>query len=82
MTRQWRNVGSVRALLGAFLVAAVPACLASLIAPVLFWVVGVPMFAAWMWFVQMAPDRVLYCPWCMKRVKAGADACHHCGRSV
>ena len=27
-------------------------------------------------------DNVLYCPFCKKRVKMGAQACHHCGRNV
>lgn len=27
-------------------------------------------------------DQELKCPWCSKRVKLGAAACHHCGRIV
>lgn len=76
----WRNLGSIRALTGAFLVAAVPACLASLLWAPLFWVVGGAVFVAWMWFVQM--PRALYCPSCRKRVKADAATCHRCGMAV
>jgi hypothetical protein len=28
------------------------------------------------------PATVLYCPHCRKRVKLGAESCHHCGRTV
>jgi hypothetical protein len=30
----------------------------------------------------LSRDYALYCPHCRKRVKMGADICHHCGRAV
>lgn len=30
----------------------------------------------------LAGSSVLRCPFCRKRVKLGASACHHCGRTV
>jgi hypothetical protein len=30
----------------------------------------------------LSDEQMLYCPHCKKRVKMGADTCHHCGREV
>lgn len=30
----------------------------------------------------LSRDYALYCPHCRKRVKMGANVCHHCGRTV
>jgi hypothetical protein len=44
--------------------------------------IGVVVFFL-IWAMAAAnTDLVLYCPHCRKRVKIGADVCHHCGRSA
>lgn len=77
-----KNAFSFRLIFTAFLIALVPAFLGSLIAPavgsVLFFLTFIPV-----WLLSAAnPMVVLYCPFCGKRVKMGADSCHHCGRAV
>lgn len=37
---------------------------------------------AWLIMVFGMADEPLKCPYCAKRVKIGAKACHHCGRIV
>lgn len=43
-------------------------------------------FWAWLAFLMFgalfAPGFKVRCPYCEKRVKMGARACHHCGRLV
>jgi hypothetical protein len=77
-----RNALPFRLVFAAFLIAAIPGYVGSLIAPavggVLFFGVFIPV-----WLLSAAnPLVVLYCPFCGKRVKMGADSCHHCGRRV
>lgn len=77
-----KNAFSIRLIFAALLIALIPAALGALIAPalgsVLFFLVFIPV-----WLLSAAnPLTVLYCPYCHKRVKAGADTCHHCGRTV
>jgi FtsH-binding integral membrane protein len=43
---------------------------------------AVPLFFALWLGLSISPTTVAYCPYCSKRVKLGASACHHCGRAV
>jgi Flp pilus assembly protein TadB len=78
----WQTLFSFRFLLGNLLIAAVIAILPSLLWPVLGSVVFFAAFAVLVVVGATNPELVLYCPHCKKRVKAGASACHHCGRTV
>lgn len=55
----------------------------------LFAVIWVPLGVAVFFFVlaiefiaEISGALTLVCPYCGKRVKMGAHACHHCGRYV
>jgi hypothetical protein len=79
---RWANLFSFRVWFAAFLVALIPAYLASLLweplGAVVFAIVGLAVIG-----LAASPyGAVLYCPHCRKRVKAGADRCHHCGQIV
>lgn len=77
-----RNAFSFRLMFAAFLIAAVPGVIGSLIHPV---VGSVLFFATFVvaWLLSAAnPLVAMYCPHCAKRVKTGAASCHHCGRAV
>lgn len=78
----WQTLFSFRFLFGNLIVAAVIAILPSLLWPPLGAVVFFGAFAVLVIVGAMNPELVLYCPYCKKRVKAGASACHHCGRAV
>ncbi len=41
-----------------------------------------PIFALAYGGAILNDANVLYCPYCRKRVKLGANTCHHCGRTV
>ena len=45
-------------------------------------VVIIVIFSVWILGVLFSNNGPLKCPYCGKRVKIGADACHHCGRIV
>lgn len=77
------NAFSFRLLFGALLAAGlVGAAVGSLISEAVGGVVAVAVFVP-VWLLTAAnPMAVLYCPYCRKRVKGGADVCHHCGRHV
>jgi hypothetical protein len=81
-SRNWRNLSSFRAFFGTFVVAGVTAWLVSLVWPAAVGVVAITVAVLWHLTVQMAPENVLYCPHCRKRVKASASVCHHCNRAV
>ncbi len=74
---------SFRVVLGnmalAALVAAGPLYLWEPLGGVIFVLVFVLSYGA---FIIGGDGVMLYCPYCRKRVKAGARACHHCGRDV
>jgi hypothetical protein len=73
------NLFSFRAILGAAAFGVLVAIVPSLIWKPLGYVF-IPAFAvAW---IASGYLVVLYCPYCRKRVKAGATVCHHCGRTV
>jgi hypothetical protein len=47
--------------------------------------VGVVFFPIFLFLLVaqlLDKSHILYCPFCRKRVKMGADVCHHCGRVV
>lgn len=48
------------------------------------WVIYVAFFGTIAVFVipLLTGDAKLKCPACRKRIKLGASACHHCGRSI
>jgi hypothetical protein len=78
-----QNLFSLRVLSVSAVVAFVAAWLGSLVSEPLGIFLGIAVFLlAWLGagFREDAP--VLYCPYCRKRVKAGASVCHHCGRDV
>jgi hypothetical protein len=81
-TRRWANLFSIRALIGSALVALIPAVPAGLLWPPLGTAAFIVAFVLAHLFIQMAPERVLYCPHCRKRVKMDATTCHHCGQRV
>jgi len=43
---------------------------------------AIPLFFVLWLGLSISPTTVAYCPYCSKRVKLGASACHHCGRAV
>jgi hypothetical protein len=47
----------------------------------LSWLALPVLILVW-WFGAANPGTVLYCPYCRKRVKAGANTCHHCQQRV
>ncbi len=81
----FENALTIRLWFPPLLIALIPGGLGTLISPVfsaiLFWGVFLPL-----WFALAADPktvtRVWRCPDCKKRVKPGADTCHHCGRKV
>lgn len=77
----WRKVASVRVWIGAAIPAViVGALLGEVWRPLVY--LWIPLFAVLWLILVIDPTHVLYCPHCSKRVKAGASACHHCGRDV
>jgi hypothetical protein len=48
------------------------------------WIIGIPsMLVGFGVYIGSAfSGEVLYCPACSKRVKLGANRCHHCGQNV
>jgi hypothetical protein len=79
-----KNAASFRLMLGTFVLALVPTAIVAAITP---WkpLATIVLVVAWLglWVVAAAnPLTVLYCPSCRKRVKAGAERCHHCGQLV
>lgn len=83
---QWpsriRKLLSIRVFFACFLGAAIVSYLLSLIwdplGVVLFW----PVFGGLLLMSILNDDAVLYCPFCRKRTKVGAEVCHHCGRHI
>lgn len=78
----WQTLFSFRFLFGNLIIAALIAILPSLLWAPLGAVVFFGAFAVLVVVGATNPELVLYCPHCKKRVKAGASACHHCGRVV
>lgn len=76
-----RRLVSIRILFGCWLVSVLVAVIPTMIWRPLGWV-WLPVFAVLLLGAVFNDDMVLECPHCRKRVKAGADTCHHCGRSV
>jgi hypothetical protein len=60
------------------------AILASLLSGGNKWVIYVAFFGALVVIAVplLTGQSALRCPYCRKRVKIGATACHHCGRSI
>ncbi len=53
------------------------------------WLLVLGFVGAWWWFSAtgngkhyVTPSAFYKCPFCFKRSKLGASACHHCGRSL
>lgn len=81
LSLQWRNLFSMRVWFGAMLLGAIPGALVAQLWNPLGVVVAMLLIAVAI-LASLMPDHVLYCPHCKKRVKAGADTCHHCGQNV
>jgi hypothetical protein len=78
---QWRNLFSSRAWITALTLPIIAFYVLGAVWKPLGYVAGILLLVlclAWL----VSPENVLYCPYCKKRVKVGASACHHCGRSV
>ncbi|MFI6326613.1 hypothetical protein ACIBG8_54455 [Nonomuraea sp. NPDC050556] len=77
----WQTLFSIRVWLTALIAAGLVAFLLSLL-----W--GPLGYTFWLWLalvifgVTVNPEFKTRCPYCEKRVKMGAKACHHCGRLV
>lgn len=78
---QWRNLFSFRVWLAAFFAAAILGALVAQLSEPLGQGTAILTLIICV-FAALTPEHVLYCPHCRKRVKAGADTCHHCGRDV
>jgi hypothetical protein len=78
----WSNLASFRILIAALVIAGIPAALAAAIWPPLGTAVLLGIFGVIYYNVLFNPRFQAYCPHCRKRVKLGADTCHHCTRSV
>jgi ribosomal protein S27AE len=72
---------SFRVQMACIFAAAIVGFLLSLLWGPLVWAIW-PVYALLVLASVFNDDNVLYCPFCKKRVKMGAQACHHCGRSV
>ncbi len=76
-----RRLASIRvvlvALFGGLLVAIPLSLIASPLGYAFF-----PVFLLLWLGTALNRDYALYCPHCRKRVKMGAEVCHHCGRAV
>jgi hypothetical protein len=54
------------------------------------WIIGLAILAAVIVYrlqsgtatQYVKPSAMWKCPYCLKRAKLGASACHHCGRSL
>ena len=78
----WRAVVSLRVLFTAILLGAIAAALAgALWKPLTAPVGAVVLVGIWVLAI-LNTDNVLVCPHCLKRVKIGAERCHHCGQPV
>jgi hypothetical protein len=77
-----RNLLSFRLMFGALVLGVIAGAVAGIASNALVGPVAI-VVAVIVWvFAAVNPQTVLYCPFCRKRVKAGASACHHCGRTV
>ncbi len=72
---------SIRVQMACFFGAAIVGYLLSRLWEPLVWVTW-PLYGLLILAAVFNDDNVLYCPFCKKRVKMGAQACHHCGRNV
>ena len=81
-TRSWdfSKLGSFRFWIGCAIIAFIPAFAVLQINPNLGWLFDV--FLARTVTSGLAYGVPLNCPHCRKRIKAGANICHHCGQSV
>jgi hypothetical protein len=77
----WGALFSLRVWFGAVFVGLLAAILPALLWPPLGTVAFVLAFG-WVMYFQVTQGTPLRCPFCRKRVKIGATACHHCGRAV
>jgi hypothetical protein len=78
----WRKAVSFRLFAGSVILALLAGAVASLAWQPLGVLVAVVVFAVVWGNGVLNPEHVLYCASCRKRVKAGADVCHHCGARV
>jgi hypothetical protein len=79
---RWENLFSLRMWFGALIVGAIVSVPFALIWGPLG-TVALTLGVVGMIAFQLSPQgTVFYCPYCRKRVKAGASTCHHCGRTV
>ena len=77
----WQALFSTRVMLTNVVLAAILGALAGMVARPLGIVVFILVFAL-ATLAAATGDTVTRCPYCSKRVKIGASACHHCGREV
>ena len=83
LTVNWSSAFSFRVIFAAFFMAVLVAILPSMVSSAFGGVVFVLVFLAVYGMAIFNPNAaVLYCPHCRKRVKVGADTCHHCGKLV
>ena len=64
-----------------FLLVLFGAAVFAVILHISIWIVLVPL-AAFVIYAYTAGGLKTRCPDCRKRIKLGATACHHCGRSL
>jgi hypothetical protein len=77
----WGALFSLRVWFGAVLVGLIATILPALLWPPLGTVAFCLAFG-WTMYYQVTQGTPLRCPYCRKRVKIGATACHHCGRAT
>lgn len=64
-----------------FFLALVAAAVFAAILHISIWIIFIPL-ALFLAYAFTAGGLKLRCPACQKRIKIGATACHHCGRSI
>lgn len=83
MQVRWENAISLRVVLAAAVMGVLAAIVFGWVWQPLGDVVGVLVFLGTYLLAVLNPyAAVLYCSSCRKRVKAGAETCHHCGQAV
>lgn len=77
-----QRLGSIRVGCVSLFVALGAAFVSSLVWEPLAGIVFLIVFLLMMIAAVFNDDNILYCPHCRKRVKMGANTCHHCARAV
>lgn len=79
---RWANLASTRLWFAGACIAALPAIAVGALWSAGGFVVFFAIIGVVLWANALPTGPVMYCPWCKKRVKMGADVCHECGRTV